>query len=93
MEVVKLVSDYGIQFVIVILFLWDWVTNKKKISQTLDQNEKCLKEISVSSANTAKTLELLQQSMTAQSNLLNKHDRRCAKTQEIVEEIRKEVIK
>lgn len=92
-ELVKTVSDYGISLIIVVLFIYDWVTNKKKISQTLEQNKDCLKEMSVSSSNTAKSLELLQQSMNAQSTLLNKHDKRCAKTQEIVEEIKKEVIK
>lgn len=92
-DIIRLVSDYGVQFIIVCLFLYDWVTNKNKISQTLEQNKDCLKEMSVSSSNIAKSLELLQQSMTAQSNLLNKHDKRCAKTQEIVEEIKKEVIK
>lgn len=41
-NIVQLVFNYGIGFVIVGLFIYDWFTNKKDIKMTLKQNEKCL---------------------------------------------------
>lgn len=40
-NIVQLVFNYGIGFVIVGLFIYDWFTNKKDIKMTLKQNEKC----------------------------------------------------
>ena len=36
-EIISNVANYGISIVIVGLFLWDWVSNKKKISETLEE--------------------------------------------------------
>lgn len=87
-EMAKLLSDYGVGLIIVVLFIYDWLTNKKDIKKTLEQNEKCLEEISSSTKNTAKSLDLLQQSMNEQKDSLMIHDKRCEKTQYIVEEIK-----
>lgn len=87
-EITKLLFNYGIGFVVVALFIYDWITNKKDIKKTLEQNERALEEISNSSKNTAKSLELLQQSMNEQKDNLLVHDKRCEKTQYIVEEIK-----
>lgn len=55
-EMLNMIGTYGVSIVIVGLFLWDWVANKKKIVDALE-------EMKVSNANTSKSLELLQKSM------------------------------
>lgn len=62
-NIVQLVANYGVSIIIVGLFLWDWVTNKKKITETLE-------EMKVSNSNTSKSLELLQKSMENQEQSL-----------------------
>ena len=44
-QVIEMVSKYGVSFVIVGLFLYDWLTTRKNMKETLDQNNTCLKEI------------------------------------------------
>ena len=58
------VANYGVSVIIVGLFVWDWVANKKKITETLE-------EMKVSNANTSKSLELLQKSMDNQMEVLS----------------------
>lgn len=94
-NIVQLVFNYGIGFVIVGLFIYDWFTNKKDVKMTLKQNEKCLGEISVSGKNTEKSLTLLQQSMNLvqqsmdeQKEMMITHDKKTEHTQFIVEEIK-----
>ena len=55
-EILSLIANYGISVIIVGLFLWDWVANKKKIVDALE-------EMKISNGNTSKSLELLQKSM------------------------------
>ena len=76
-QISQLVGTYGVSFVIVFIFLWDYVTNKKKtaenqevIKTTLETVGKttttiagCLKEMQQQNLNTAKSLELLQTQM------------------------------
>lgn len=62
-NIVNLISNYGVSAIVVGLFVWDWVTNKKKITETLE-------EIKVSNSNTSKSLELLQKSMESQEHTL-----------------------
>lgn len=76
-ELANALNNYGTSFVIVLVFLWDFISNKKKslenqdmIKTTLETVEKttvtiseCLKEIQQSNLNTAKSLELLQKQM------------------------------
>ena len=76
-ELIKLISTYGVSFVIVALFLWDYIANKKTsasnqemIKNTLTAVEKstttissCLIEMQQTNLNTAKSLELLQKQM------------------------------
>lgn len=57
------IANYGVSIVIVGLFLWDWIANKKKITETLE-------EMKISNANTSKSLELLQKSMDNQNHTL-----------------------
>ena len=61
--IANLVANYGVSAIVVALFVWDWVTNKKKITETLE-------EMKVSNANTSKSLELLQKSMENQEQTL-----------------------
>ncbi len=88
-EIIKIMQNQGVGAVIVILFVWDWLTNKKDIKTTLEQNEKCLQEISNSTKNTAKSLELLQESMKDQRDLLLNHDRKSDEIKGILERRKK----
>lgn len=76
-EIAQMVGTYGVPIVIVIIFLWDYVANKKKLEEnqeiikntltTVDKTSttiaSCLKEMQQQNLNTAKSLELLQQQM------------------------------
>ncbi len=76
-EIVKLISTYGVSFVIVAIFLWDYIVNKKRLSEnqeiikdtltavdkTATTISKCLVEMQQTNLNTAKSLELLQAQM------------------------------
>ena len=76
-EIMKLIGTYGVSFVIVGIFLWDYVANKKKnvenqetIKTTLEVVKEstttisnCLIEMQQTNLNTAKSLELLQKQM------------------------------
>ena len=41
-EIIELISKYGVSLVIVGLFLYDWLTTRKDMQKTLEQNSKCL---------------------------------------------------
>ncbi len=62
-EILNLVGNYTVSAIIVGLFIWDWISNKKKIAETIEQNAKCLEEIKKTNENTAVSLELLKQQM------------------------------
>lgn len=62
-NIANLIANYGVSAIVVVLFVWDWVTNKKKITESLE-------EMKVSNSNTAKSLELLQKSMESQEQTL-----------------------
>ena len=62
-NIVQMLANYGVSIVIVGLFLWDWIANKRKITETLE-------EMKISNYNTAKSLELLQKSMENQEQTL-----------------------
>ena len=62
-NIVQMLANYGVSIVIVGLFLWDWIANKRKITETLE-------EMKISNSNTAKSLELLQKSMENQEQTL-----------------------
>lgn len=62
-NIVSLVANYGVSAIVVALFVWDWITNKKKVAETLE-------EMKVSNSNTSKSLELLQKSMESQEEAL-----------------------
>jgi len=76
-QISQLVGNYGVPFVIVAIFLWDYCTNKKKtaenqevikttletVGKTTSTIANCLKEMQQQNLNTAKSLELLQNQM------------------------------
>lgn len=92
-EIAEILSNYGVGAIIICLFIYDWLTNKKDIKNTLTQNNKFLTEINNSSSNTAKSLDLLQQTIDAEKQALLTHDKRCEEIQKIVKEIQKELKK
>lgn len=73
----QLIGTYGVSIVIVILFLWDYIAEKKKLQEnqeimkstliavqnTTETMVSCLNEIKSTNSNTAKSLELLQNQM------------------------------
>lgn len=85
-EIAGLLSNYGVGTVIICMFVYDWLTNKKDIKKTLEQNNAFLTEISKSTLNTAKSLDLLQQTMNDEKEALSIHDRRCEDIQRVVKE-------
>lgn len=76
-QISQLVGNYGVPFVIVAIFLWDYCINKKKtaenqevikttletVGKTTSTIANCLKEMQQQNLNTAKSLELLQTQM------------------------------
>lgn len=85
-EMVKMLSSYGVSFVIVALFLWDYISNKKReernqevIKNTLDTVNNttktianCLIEMQQNNKNMAKSLDILQQSVDNQSQKIDR---------------------
>ena len=85
-EMVKMLSSYGVSFVIVALFLWDYITNKKReeknqevIKNTLDTVNNttktiadCLIEMQHNNKNMSKSLDILQQSVDNQSQKIDR---------------------
>ena len=86
-DIVTLLMETSISIVIIGLFIWDWIKNKGKINETLEQNSKILDEIKISNKNTAKSLELLQKTMDNQNDFLYKHDKRCENIEKSIEVI------
>lgn len=93
-QIIELLSKYGVSLVIVGLFLYDWLTARKEMSNALKQNSTCLEEIkntnknnAETNRNTAKSLELLQSSMDTQKEFLFQHDKRCEDIEKNIEKI------
>lgn len=64
-EFAKLLADYGVTVIIIALFIWDWISNKKEMKDTLE----VIKETSL---NISKSLDLLQKSMDRHDEKLDK---------------------
>lgn len=76
-QIAQLLGTYGVSAIIVIIFLWDYVANKKTnvsnqetikdtltaVKETDTTIASCLKEMQQQNLNTAKSLELLQKQM------------------------------
>ena len=85
-ETLQAISDYGVGIVIIFLFIWDYVSNKKKLTEnqemiksTLKTVEEttitisnCLIEMQQTNLNTAKSLELLQKQMESTDKKVDK---------------------
>ncbi len=76
-QIGQLLSTYGIMAVIVIIFLWEYIANRKKnienqetikttlavVQESTSTISNCLVEMQQTNSNTAKSLELLQKQM------------------------------
>lgn len=76
-QIGQMLGTYGVSAVIVIIFLWDYVVNKKKnienqemikstlavVKESTTTISNCLIEMQQTNLNTAKSLELLQRQM------------------------------
>lgn len=85
-QMVNMVMNNSIAVIIVALFLWDWVTNKKQVTDALKAISKssiniedCLKNLEKnntnlqrSNDNISKSLDLLQQSLDNQDVKINR---------------------
>lgn len=78
-ELAQLITNYGVMIVIVAIFLWDYVANKKDMKSTLETMKdtnlnisSCLEEMKDSNRNMEKSLDLLQKSMDNQSLKIDK---------------------
>lgn len=78
-ELIKMVDNYGVSIIIVVLFLWDWVSNKKIVSETLvaiketnSNIEGCLERIEQNNANISKMLDLLQRTLEHQDEKIDR---------------------
>lgn len=74
-----MVDNYGVSIIIVVLFLWDWVSNKKIVSETLvaiketnSNIEGCLERIEQNNANISKMLDLLQRTLEHQDEKIDR---------------------
>ena len=78
-ELAQLITNYGVMIVVVAIFLWDYVSNKKDMKNALetmkDKNlniSNCLEEMKDGNKNMEKSLDLLQKSMDNQSMKIDK---------------------
>lgn len=76
-QIGQIILNYGVSAVIIMVFIWDYVVNKKKnaenqetikttlqvVENTTTTISSCLLEMQQTNANTAKSLELLQKQM------------------------------
>ena len=76
-QIGQIILNYGVSAVIIIVFIWDYVVNKKKnaenqetikttlqvVENTTTTISNCLVEMQQTNSNTAKSLELLQKQM------------------------------
>lgn len=85
-QVGQLIGTYGVSAVIVIIFLWDYIANKKKnvenqetikttlavVKESTTTISNCLIEMQQTNLNTAKSLELLQKQMESTDKKVDK---------------------
>lgn len=85
-EIINMLSSYGVSFVIVALFLWDYITNRKReeknqeiikntiitVNETTKTISNCLLEMQQSNVNMSKSLDILQQTVNQQSSKLDR---------------------
>lgn len=71
-EIANLIMNYGVSIIIVALFLWDWITNKKENKASLTVIKDTLTVIKETNENTAKSLDLLQKTLDNHTGKLDK---------------------
>ena len=76
---IQLITNYGITVIITALFIWDWVTNRKIVSDSIKEIatantniERCLESLFQNSENTSKSLELIHQISETQDKKIDK---------------------
>lgn len=76
-QIGQIILNYGVSAVIIMVFIWDYIVNKKKnaenqetikttlqvVENTTTTISNCLIEMQQTNTNTAKSLELLQKQM------------------------------
>ena len=80
--IAKLVVDYGLLIVISIIFIWDWVVNKKQNTETLKELKDSNKNIATSSENIAKSLDIILNNQITEESKLTIIENKLDKTYE-----------
>ena len=85
-QISQMLGTYGVGAVIIIIFLWDYIANKKKnvenqetikttlavVKESTTTISNCLIEMQQTNLNTAKSLELLQKQMESTDKKVDK---------------------
>lgn len=85
-QIGQMLGTYGVSAIIVIIFLWDYIANKKKnvenqetikttlavVKESTTTISNCLIEMQQTNLNTAKSLELLQKQMESTDKKVDK---------------------
>ena len=85
-QIGQMLGTYGVSAIIVIIFLWDYIANKKKnvenqetikttlavVKESTTTISNCLIEMQQTNLNTAKSLELLQRQMESTDKKVDK---------------------
>jgi hypothetical protein len=77
-------ADYGVSFVIVAVFIWSVIDDKKRFNKSLEK-------ISEGNQNIAKVLAILEEITHNNTDLIKKHDERAIEFQRIAMEELKEM--
>jgi len=82
-EMVQIITNYGILVVIAAIFIWDKVVNVKQTEKILSELQAAsrmqtaaIESIRIASDNTATALQIIQNTLTATSTALERHDKR-----------------
>ena len=78
-DILEMLGNYGVSTLIIALFIYDWINNKRDMYNTLEvikssseNMNNVLNELKTSNVNITKSLELLSHSMNNQEELMSK---------------------
>lgn len=77
-DLLKIISDYGVSTLVVILFVYDWIVNKKEVKDTLSviketstNMNNILEELKSGNENIATSLAIISKSVDNQKDIIN----------------------
>lgn len=85
-DLLKIISDYGVSTLVVILFVYDWIVNKKEVKNTLSviketstNMNNILEELKSGNENIASSLAIISKSVDNQKDIINEIKREVTK--------------